>query len=129
MKTLQTDVLICGGGCAGIGAAISSARNGAKTLLVERAGFAGGIITAVGLPYFDGLIDKLSGRFVVQGIAQELLVAMGAASPGAKHIDDCRPDLITKYWGSVRIPNTDEFKLLADALIRRNHDNLSVLYH
>ena len=129
MKTLQTDVLVCGGGCAGIAAAISSARNGAKTLLVERAGFSGGIITTVGLPYFDGMIDKASGRFVVKGIAQELLVAMGAAKPGAKHIDDCRPDLITKYWGSVRIPNTDEFKLLTDSLIQQHRDRLSVLFH
>jgi hypothetical protein len=129
MKTLQTDVLVCGGGCAGIAAAISSARNGAKTLLVERAGFSGGIITGVGLPYFDGMIDKASGRFVVKGVAQELLVAMGAAKPGAKHIDDCRPDLITKYWGSVRIPNTDEFKLLTDALIQKQSDHLSVLFH
>ncbi len=129
MKTIQTDVLVCGGGCAGIAAALASARQGVKTLLVERAGFSGGIITAVGLPYFDGLIDRPTGRFVVKGIALELLVAMGAAKEGAKHIDDCRPDLITKYWGSVMIPNTDEFKLLADALIKKERDNLGVLYH
>ena len=129
MKTLRTEVLICGGGCAGIAAAVSSARNGAKTLLVERAGFSGGIITAVGLPYFDGLIDRPTGRFVVKGIALELLTALGVAKPGAKHIDDCRPELITKYWGSVLIPNTDEFKLLADSLIKKHSDNLSVLYH
>ena len=129
MKTISTDVLVCGGGCAGIAAALSAARGGAKTLLVERAGFSGGIITAVGLPYFDGLIDKASGRFVVQGIALELLVAMGAAKPGARHIDDCRPELVTKYWGSVMIPNTEQFKLLADTLIRKQSDNLSVLYH
>lgn len=129
MKTIQTDVLICGGGCAGIAAAISSARNGARTLLVERAGFSGGIITAVGLPYFDGLIDKPTGRFVVKGIALELLVALGVAKEGAKHIDDLRSDLITKYWGSVYIPNTEEFKLLADALILKHRDKLSALYH
>lgn len=129
MKTIQTDVLICGGGCAGIAAALSSARNGAKTLLVERAGFSGGIITTVGLPYFDGLIDKPTGRFVVKGIAVELLTALGVAKPGAKHIDDCRPDLITKYWGSVMIPNTDEFKLMTDSLIQKHSDNLSVLFH
>jgi len=53
-KTLKTDVLVCGGGCAGLASALSAAPNGAKTLLVERAGFTGGILTAVGLPYFDG---------------------------------------------------------------------------
>ena len=99
MKTIQTDVLVCGGGCAGIAAALSSARNGAKTLLIERAGFSGGIITTVGLPYFDGLIDKPTGRFVVKGIALELLQKLGVAKDGAKHIDDLRPDFITKYSG------------------------------
>ncbi len=128
-KTIQTDVLICGGGCAGIAAALSSARNGAKTLLVERAGFSGGIITCVGLPYFDGLIAKQTGKFVVSGIPVELLVKMGAAKEGAKHIDDLRPDLVTKYWSSVLIPNTDQFKLLADRLLAEQSDNLTVLYH
>jgi heterodisulfide reductase subunit A-like polyferredoxin len=52
---IETDVLVCGGGCAGIAAALASARSGARTLLVERAGFAGGIITTVGLPFFDGI--------------------------------------------------------------------------
>jgi hypothetical protein len=129
MKTIQTEVLVCGGGCAGLAAALSSARRGARTTLVERAGFAGGIITAVGLPYFDGLIDKKTGRFVVGGLATEMLRLMGACQEGAKHIDDCRPDLITKYWGSVRIPNTEEFKLLADRLLTEQSDRLQVLYH
>lgn len=129
MNTIHTDVLICGGGCAGIAAALSSARNGAKTLLVERAGFSGGIITTVGLPYFDGLIDKPTGRFVMKGIPLELLQKLGVAREGAKHIDDLRPDLITKYWGSVWIPNVEEFKLLSDALILQQSDRLQVLYH
>lgn len=129
VRTIKTDVLVCGGGCAGIAAALSSARSGAKTLLIERAGFAGGIITTVGLPYFDGLIDKPSGRFVVKGIALELLQKLGVAKDGAKHIDDLRPDLITKYWGSVWIPNVEEFKLLTDDLILKQSDNLGVLYH
>ena len=129
MKTIKTDVLVCGGGCAGSAAALASARSGAKTLLIERAGFAGGIITAVGLPYFDGLIDKPTGRFVVRGIALEFLLELGLAKPDANRIDDLPAHLITKYWGSVYIPNTDEFKLLMDGLIRRHSEHLSVLYH
>jgi hypothetical protein len=128
-KTIQTDVLVCGGGCAGIAAALASARNGAKTLLIERAGFSGGIITTVGLPYFDGLIDKPTGRFVVKGIALELLQRLGVAKPGAKHIDDLPPELVTKYWGSMWIPNVEHFKVLTDELILQHSDNLSVLYH
>ncbi len=78
---LETDVLVCGGGCAGLAAALAAARNGAKTLLVERAGFAGGIITAVGLPYFDGIAHVKDNRVVVGGIATELLVKMGFRNP------------------------------------------------
>ena len=61
-KTLRTDVLVCGGGCAGIAAALAAARRGAKVLLVEKAPFAGGIITCVGLPYFDGIADIKDNR-------------------------------------------------------------------
>jgi hypothetical protein len=129
MKTIQTDVLVSGGGCAGIAAALSSARHGAKTLLIERAGFSGGIITTVGLPYFDGLIDKPSGRFVVKGIPLEFLQKLGVASEGAKHIDDLPPEFITKYWGSVWIPNVEGFKLLSDDLILQHSEHLKVLYH
>ncbi|HEX4128912.1 MAG TPA: FAD-dependent oxidoreductase [Pirellulales bacterium] len=128
-KTIKTEVLVCGGGCAGLAAALSAARNGAKTLLVERAGFAGGIITTVGLPYFDGLVDKGSGRFVVKGIALELLTDLGAVKRGAKSIDDCRADLVSKYWMTVRIPNIEEVKLLADELLLAQRDRLSVLFH
>lgn len=37
----EPDVLVIGGGPAGIGAAVAAARNGAKVLLVERYGFVG----------------------------------------------------------------------------------------
>lgn len=40
------DVIVLGGGPAGIAAAIGAARNGASTLLVERCGFLGGMSTA-----------------------------------------------------------------------------------
>ena len=40
------DVIVCGGGPAGIAAAVSSARQGAKTALVERYGIVGGMLTA-----------------------------------------------------------------------------------
>ena len=47
----EVAVLVCGGGVAGIAAATAAARSGARTLLIERAGFLGGTATgsAMGL--------------------------------------------------------------------------------
>ena len=44
--TEQVDVLVVGGGPAGIGAAVSAAREGVSTMLLEKRGFLGGNITA-----------------------------------------------------------------------------------
>lgn len=50
----SVDVLICGGGPAGVGAALAASREGARTMLVERFGMLGGMWT-VGLvnPFFE----------------------------------------------------------------------------
>jgi len=41
----EVDVLVCGGGVAGVAAAVAAARNGAEVLLIERYGFLGGLAT------------------------------------------------------------------------------------
>jgi len=41
----ETDVLVCGGGVAGVSAAYCAARRGARVLLLERYGFLGGLVT------------------------------------------------------------------------------------
>ena len=50
------DVVVCGGGPAGFIAAISAARMGCRTALVERLGFLGGTATA-------GLVMPISGFY------------------------------------------------------------------
>jgi len=70
----EAGVLVCGGGPAGIGAAVASARSGVRTLLIEQYGFLGGMATAgMVLPFGD--IDT--------PIARELFSRM-AAYGGAK---------------------------------------------
>lgn len=50
----EVDVLVCGGGPAGTGAAVGAAKAGAKTLLIERHGFLGGMATAgLVVPHFN----------------------------------------------------------------------------
>ena len=46
---VEADVVVCGGGPGGFPAAIAAARHGARTVLIERYGFMGGLATA-GLP-------------------------------------------------------------------------------
>lgn len=68
----ECDVLVCGGGIAGIAAAIAAARRKKSVILTERAFMLGGLATAglvtIYLPLCDGF-----GRQVSFGIAEELL--------------------------------------------------------
>ena len=70
-------MLVCGSGCAGTAAALAAARVGAKVLLVEKAPFAGGIITCVGLAYFDGIAGIKDNRIVTRGTPLELFSKSG----------------------------------------------------
>jgi hypothetical protein len=71
----EFDVVVVGGGPAGIMAATSAARAGCSTLLIERYGFLGGAGTAGGLSTFCGLHARAYGADVrvIRGLADELL--------------------------------------------------------
>ncbi len=62
----EADVVVIGGGPGGIGAAVAAARNGAKTILVERFGSFGGTWTA-------GLLSAIMPYPFVKGIFLELV--------------------------------------------------------
>jgi len=68
----ECDVLVAGGGIAGIAAAMAAAREGAQVILLERSFVLGGLATSglvtIYLPLCDGM-----GRQVSFGIAEELL--------------------------------------------------------
>ncbi|MGZ5848130.1 MAG: FAD-dependent oxidoreductase [Ramlibacter sp.] len=71
----EYDVVVLGGGPAGMAAAVAAAKAGRSTLLVERYGFLGGMGTAAGVTNFCGLHANVHGeiRRVVHGVATELL--------------------------------------------------------
>ncbi|HWC00554.1 MAG TPA: FAD-dependent oxidoreductase, partial [Bryobacteraceae bacterium] len=112
------DVLVCGGGTAGVAAAIAAARNGAETLLLERYGFCGGISVGALVHTLDGLRScRDNSRIVVGGIGLELVRNMehigGMATP------DNPPECVTFH--------PEYFKLVADAMLCEA--GVEVLYH
>ena len=52
--TDRVDVLVAGGGPAGIGAAVAAARQGCKTMLIEQAGDVGGVATTGMMSHWTG---------------------------------------------------------------------------
>ncbi len=71
----EADVVILGGGPAGIAAAASAARAGASTILLERYGFLGGMGTAAMVTNFCGLHADINGSIqqVVHGVVDDIL--------------------------------------------------------
>ncbi|HEX2185643.1 MAG TPA: FAD-dependent oxidoreductase, partial [Chloroflexota bacterium] len=70
------DVLVAGGGPAGLGAAVAAAREGADVVLLERYGHLGGLSTG-GLVFWIDRMTDWQGRLVVGGIGRELLDRCG----------------------------------------------------
>lgn len=70
--TAEVDVLIAGGGPAGVGAGLAAARNGAKTLIVDQFNCLGGVATAGGHGHISKYDENGTGRRIVGGIADEI---------------------------------------------------------
>jgi FAD-dependent oxidoreductase family protein len=108
----EYEVVVLGGGPAGIAAAASAARHGRKVLLVERYGFLGGMGTAAGVTNFCGLHANVFGEIkqVVHGLADDLLARIDALGGLNK------PHLVLgKTFAQAY--DTAAYKLAADALL------------
>jgi hypothetical protein len=75
----ETDVLVVGGGIAGVMAGIASGRGGARTLVVERFGSLGGTGTAAMMNLF--YVPYAASRGLVRELFDRL-IARGGAIPG-----------------------------------------------
>lgn len=71
------DVLVCGGGMTGFPAAVASARNGAKTILVESGTFLGGTATAGLMGGYPPVFNDGCGNQIVGGIIYEFTERLG----------------------------------------------------
>lgn len=68
----NVDLLVCGGGFAGVSAAVCAARAGAKVMLLERYGFLGGLVTSALVittpPLDNGINLEIGGRLKENGV-------------------------------------------------------------
>lgn len=124
VKQIQAyDVVVAGGGPAGIAAAIAAARHGQKTILIEVNGCVGGTSTAGALPFWLGYTngsipfpwmikrglaykDCPHPRKAVGGIFEEAMNRIKAAHGG---IGPCVLAQTEKYPGLDRLGCHDEF--------------------
>ena len=119
------DLIVCGGGPSGVAAAIAAGRAGLRTLLMERAGYLGGVSTACALPFWlggftgsrpyremlrEGLPyeDLPRPRRAVGGIFRELCDALRAVGAGTG-ADPFVMGQASRYPGLQRLGCHDEF--------------------
>jgi hypothetical protein len=117
------EVVVLGGGPAGIAAALAAGRSGRSTLLIERYGFLGGAGTAAGLSTFCGLHAVVHGehRQVVHGIADDILDRLRAMDGLNK------PHLTVRDQITAQAYDISAFKIAADELMAEA--NVHVLFH
>lgn len=126
--TKECDVLVCGGGFAGISAALAAARQGQKVILLEKNFMLGGLATAglvtIYLPLCDGF-----GHQVSFGIAEEffhLSIKMGAED---KYPENWLDNIGTKTENDKRFEvqfNPQLFAILTEQLLL--NEDVQILY-
>lgn len=116
MHSSEWDVVVVGGGAAGIAAALASGRSGARTLLIERSGFVGGVSAT--LPWL-GFHDQRYQR-VVRGLAGEFVDTLEQAGHAS-------PITLDPKCGSLAAVHSHYWKILALRLLREA--GVTVLMH
>src|SRR3954469_23657407 len=118
----EYEVVVLGGGPAGIAAAVAASRAGRRTLLIERYGFLGGMGTAAGVTNFCGLHANVHGEMhrVVQGVASDLLARIDRLDGlNAPHL------ILGKIFAQAY--DTAAYKIAADDLLAAH--KVDILFH
>ena len=114
-RLYQYDVVVVGGGTAGVSAAVGAAKTGAKTLLIERNAYLGGEATHSGVSTFCGFFtcgkNPVRG---VEGVGQLVLDEMGALGPTV--------DYVISATGNYNVNFQPEYlKCAMDNLLEKEH--------
>ena len=116
------DVIVVGGGTAGVAAAVAAARNGADTLLIEEAGYLGGMATNAAVPAFCPFTN--GEELLIRGIGLEILERMKAVSYVSPFYDE-KPDRKRGFdWVPV---DTEALKRVLDEIV--TEAGVKVLLH
>ena len=121
---MNTDVLVVGGGAAGIGAAVAAGRAGAKVVLLERYGFLGGTATASQVGTVCGLYLRDSARAKPTLVARGFIAEFASRLQQATHQEPLRAD--AGLW--VLPFETVAFTQVADAFISESSQMTPVLH-
>ncbi|MHB1413696.1 MAG: FAD-dependent oxidoreductase [Chloroflexota bacterium] len=117
----EADVLVVGGGPSGLGAAIAAAREGARTIQVERMGFLGGVATASLMTIFLNHRERLSG--ISREIVEELLRRKGGVAGRVINFDaetfkEVALDLVSEAGVNLLLYSWAVAPIVADGVMR-----------
>ncbi|RKP51744.1 FAD-dependent oxidoreductase [Pararobbsia silviterrae] len=117
------DVVVAGGGPAGIAAALAAGRTGRRTLLIERYGFLGGAGTAAGLSTFCGLHSNVYGTHTrtTRGLVDDILDRLDAMDALSK------PHLSLGQRIQAQAYDISAYKIAAEDLLA--DAGVEILYH
>lgn len=128
----EYDVIVVGGGCAGFPAAVAAARNGARTLIVERFPFFGGTATASLMANIVGFRNQVEPDYLqtTKGIGEELMLRL-LAEGGAVHSRNAYPSAIrSDEKGDLSYNyafDTEKFKYVALRMVKEA--GVDILFH